>query len=225
MENNKEILEMIKNNDIRGYELLRDIKLFCPIRFVNQIVKDKFGNISTSKDNKVIFGMIHDGNKSYYLAYTDQEKAKGIPHELMVMYLHDYYKLFCQDDCKASGIVINLNSDNIIIDKQMVAQLGYKAINEKINISNLNVYPSDVIEVIKEFGKRNRDLKECYLLNYIKNDNLHFRFIIAGIKPNKLIRQLNDLIVDKIKNIPYDITIKNEENASLCMQNILVDKT
>ncbi len=224
MENNKEMLELIKNNDIRGYELLKKVKLFCPIRFVDKIVKDKFGNVSTSKDNKVIFGMINDGDKSYYLAYSDQEKAKGIPHELLVMYMHDYYKLFCQDDCKASGIILNLNSDNIIIDRHMVAQIGYKAPDDKINMTNLNIYPADTIDLIKEFAKKNRDLKECYLLNYAKDDNLYFRFIIAGIKPNKLSRQLKTLLGDKIKNIPYDILIKDEENSTYCKQNILVDK-
>lgn len=224
MEKNEEMIEKLKANDQKGLEMLKSAKLLCPIKFTNNITKDKFGNIQTEKENGIIFGMINDHEKSYYLAYTDYKKAEGMPYELLIMNLHDYYRLFCQDECKASGVVVNLNSDNIIIDKAMVAALGYKETIAVTPLSRLNIYPQDAIEAIKKFAKTNRDLRSCYLLNYAKDDILHFCFIIDGIKPNKLIKLLNLQIKDKVKNIPYEIVPKTADNEQFCTQNILEDE-
>ncbi len=224
MNKNDEMIEKIKANDKNGLEMLKTAKLLCPIKFTDKIVKDKFGNIQISKESNLIFGMVNDQEKSYYLAYTAYAKAAGIPYELLIMNLHDYYQLFCQDECKASGIVINLNSDNILIDKAMVAALGYKEPASATSLSKLNIYPQDAIEAIKQFAKKNHDLKGCYLLNYVKNDILHFCIIVDGIKPNKLIRLLNSLIKDKVKNIPFEIVPKNAENEQFCTQNILEEE-
>lgn len=221
MEKNEEMMEKLKANDMNGLEMLKTARLLCPIKFTGKIIKDKFGNIQTSKENNIIFGMINDHEKSYYLAYTDHKKAKGVPYELLIMSLHDYYRLFCQDECRASGIVINLNSDNIIIDKAMIAALGYREQAQTTPLSKLNIYPQAAIETIKKFAKENRDLKSCYLLNYAKDDVLHFCFIIEGIKPNKLIRNLKLSLKDKLKDIPYEIVAKCAENARYCTQNIL----
>ena len=218
--NSDDLIELFKNNDIKVLERLPYAKLLCPISFDNKILKDKMGNIKVAANNNIHFKMVNNDIGTYFLAYTSYEKNSD-PDEMIVMNLHDYYQLFCMDGCKALGIVINLNSDNILLDKEMVIKLGYRQVDKAVNYFEPEIYPSNIIEKIEEYAIKHRDLKECYFKNYLKDDKIAFALIIKGINPNKIIRELNTMIKPLVKNMDISIVVKNEENEDACIKNLI----
>ncbi|MCI5773670.1 MAG: SseB family protein [Erysipelotrichaceae bacterium] len=225
MKKSEEMILKFKQDDIDAYRLLQECQLLCPVQFSKGMQQDENGNYQIDKNSQLRLGMIDNDHKSYYLAYTDYNKAQDIQKTLLVFNLHDYYQLFCQDDCFAQGIVLNLNSDNIIIDKAMVATFGHKASNKQTALSPLNIYPHDAIEAIRKYANSNRDLKACYLLNNVQDDILHFCFIVDGLKFNKIKRALHKILQDKLKNIPFVIVSKDDSNLKYCKQDILKEQT
>lgn len=205
-------------------------QLLSPCDFALNVKPNDDGMVKNIHPSQIKFYLINtkDG-KSFFPLYTDISEAKkiklkqnGDEPKYVVRKLIDFDKLFIDPNNKASGVVINPGSDNIIFPKQLIGVLAGRIKPQQktvpggspVNVvySEPAVYPTKMVNDIHEFCLTENNINRVWLKQKTVSGQISFLLIVDSENDDQaLLNKLVEIAIPNAKDIPVETTFYNEQ--------------
>ena len=189
-------MEVLKEKKDKNSEM-KFISELSRARFISPAiieVKDENGEyklaetdgISDPENTRIHFMMLtQNTGKKFLPAFTDMDEVRKWRKEenlqTVVTTFDNHMEMILKDDDGPSGFVINPFGSNMIMPRELLAQLkeaADKHRDEKIMIGDPRDYPEDLVGVLSDFFEENGTVEKAYILMMKRGEQESYLLII-----------------------------------------------
>ena len=191
--NNKEDIKKIMNDLI--YEIVFNTGFLSPVNLSKPPVYDASGELILAPDTEFIFTMLDNGKgERFFPLFTESEELakweqSEAPYTIQMDF--DRYASMLERNISHAGIVINPFSDNLLVNRQIVAKwYEKKQIMQKGHAQHiitpdseyafftLDPYPTQMADKLRETAKNMSGVKKLWLRGVTLNGSDDFLLIV-----------------------------------------------
>ena len=183
----KEIRRGHKKEGLFWEEIFK-AKFLCPINV-------EIGETSQREKQKIVLGeetiialMSIDNEKSehFLMAFTDWDELRkwrqSNEQQTLILTFEDYQQIIIENDSQYQGMVINPFGENMVLDRQIIAntkkneQIIQKG--ESIMLGIPKEYPIDMVNVLKKHFEKMQNVEKAYLFWMIHGKESSYLLVI-----------------------------------------------
>lgn len=188
----KEIKQGYKKEELFWKEMF-EAKFLCPVNM-------KFGSTSRKENQKIVVGegssinLFSIDNKQgehFLMAFTDWMELKkwkqSHDQQTLILSYEDYQGIILKNDSVYQGMVINPFGENIILDRQTLAntrkneQIIQKG--ESVMLGIPKEYPTDMVNRLKGYFAKMQNVEKAYLLWMVRGKESSYLLVLDSIIP------------------------------------------
>lgn len=175
-------------------EIIMNAHFLSYVNFSEPLKVKENGESVFEKDSKINFNMLStNDNKVYFPAFTDWEELGkwGTPEkmETLILNFDDYVRMVLENE-ETEGLVINPFGNSYIFSREWLKEL--KAMKEerlqikkvkfekntKVLLSEPEVYPTEMLEAIKDCCKNLKSIKNIWLLLMLREKEKSWLLVV-----------------------------------------------
>lgn len=165
-------------------ELIHHAELYLPVK-----------QAKDGEDTRIAFAVVNDGQKHHYYAlFTSRERAQAWRESEQEFAVVNFPKLasMCMGDPRISGVVINANTENLILGRKLLSDanrmlqaelMGQKAVPaaEPVMFREPSGEYTEMLEAVREYIREDRNISAAYLREAEIGGELCYVFIVNHI--------------------------------------------
>ncbi len=198
------------------FKELSQARFLCPAKIdLKNSPQDEEGNVIAQGGSRISLISISDNSgKNYLLAFTDWKELekwnKFKRQQALILPYEDYQGIILENSVSYEGVVINPYSDNVVLNKEMIKNLGSQNIKvekgESVMIGLPKDYPTKMVEMLKSYFKEAKVVNEAYLLWMARGKDLSYLLVLdSEIPPQKLYPKVGELCQPYLKDKSLDM--------------------
>lgn len=208
-------------------------KMFAEAKKARFLVPVMLSNVNNQLQTRFVLVNTQDG-KSYFPAFTDEEEAKKLDikdqkeRQYIVRNLKEFELLFKDPNNKATGIVINPMSANIVFPKELIKQLNEtKDITAKEQASMANgaipagtqvrfeeprIYPTKLVSEVYEACRNMPEVSRVWFKQMMAGFTVNFALIVeADPFSEELAQKIRETAIPYAKDVPVVVLKYTEQ--------------
>ncbi len=207
-------------------EALKKAHLLSPTSF--EETRDANGRVHVKPDQIKFFLVNMNNGKTFYPVFTSFEKAKAIQFgpdkpKYIVRTMKDLGLMLSPKDGKAEGVIINPNSDDIVIPKNLVllvagmTQKPEQQQKPKQNnvvkpvYSEPRVYPTKMVTAVYDAVSELEDVKRVWLKQKLVGPVIEFLFVVeSGSNQDEITNVIKEVATPLSKGVGIDVMFYND---------------
>lgn len=195
-------------------------KFLCPVNM-------EFGNTSQKENQKIVLGegssiallSIDNNQREHFLmAFTDWTELKkwkqNHDQQTLILSYEDYQGIITQNDSPYQGMVINPFGENIVLDRQILAntrkseQVIQKG--ESVMLGIPKDYPTDMVNKLKEYFTKMQNVEKAYLFWMVRGKESGYLLVIDSlVSPQQLFPIIGQICQPFLKEKLLDMVLAN----------------
>ncbi len=215
----KEIKQGNKKEELFWEEIFK-AKFLCPINM-------EIGKTSQKENHKIVLGegtsiallsIDNEQSEHFLMAFTDWDELKkwkqNHDQQTLVLSYEDYQGIIIKNDSAYQGMVINPFGENIVLDRQMLAntrkneQIIQKG--ESVMVGIPKEYPTDIVNKLKEYFEKMQNVEKAYLLWMVRGKESSYLLVLdSKVSPQQLFPLIGQICQPFLKGKLLDIVLAN----------------
>ncbi len=218
-------IHLLKKNQIKDQEFfaaLYQARLLCPIEVDSKnLHKNGHGRVVLNEDVAVSLVSLSDSSgRKCLVGFTDRNELgkwpEGKQHQTIIYTYDEYKKLIMAERSPYQGVVINPFSDNVFLPKKVFSNGQPDAVTmhgkETLMIGLPKEYPAIMVEKLKEYFKKTKQVELAYLLWKADSQGTGYLLVLGmKVSPDKLFPQVGEICRPFLKDITLDMLPLNTE--------------
>lgn len=200
---NPELLNLIKgikhnkaDENLFWQELFK-AKFLCPVKMEikNTIPKKNEKIVLEEKTDISLLSIDNSNGEHFLMAFTDWKELRkwngDANQKALVLTYEEYQNILSNNNSPYQGIVINPFGENLALNKQLLLnnKQSTQTIKkgESVMLGIPREYPTDMVNMLKDYFKSNQCVERAYLLWMVRGDEGSYLLILdSKISPQKL---------------------------------------
>lgn len=215
----KEIKKGNKEEELFWEEIFK-AKFLCPVNM-------EIGKTTQKENHKIVLGegtsialasINNEQSEHFLMAFTDWDELKKWKQhsnqQTLVLSYEDYQGIILKNDSVYQGMVINPFGENIVLDRQMLANTKKNGHiiqkGESVMIGIPKEYPADMVNKLKEYFAKMQNVDKAYLLWMIRGKESSYLLVLdSPMSPQQLFPLIGRICKPFLKGKLLDMVLAN----------------
>ncbi len=186
----------------------------------------KFFLVNT-KDGRTFFPAFTDVDKSTKIQFVKDTKATEV-----VRTMQDFEMLMSQPGNKASGIVINPGTDDIIVPRAMIARLCGKEVVAptpapnpippapvQVTFTEPSIYPTRMINAVYDRCCQVPEISRVWLKQKMAGKEVSFFFVVeSDVQEERVLNEIREVSVPLARDVKVEVVFTTEQIQKLVIK-------
>lgn len=209
-----------EGNEELFWEEIVKANFLCPINM-------EIEKTSQGENHKTVLGegsriallsIGNEQNEHFLMAFTDWDELKKWKqnHEqrTLILSYEDYQGIIIKNESAYQGMVINPFGENIVLDRQILANtMKNKQIvpkGESVMLGIPKEYPTDMVNKLKEYFGKMQNVEKAYLLWMVRGKESSYLLVLdSKISPQQLFPLVGQVCQPFLKEKLLDVVLAN----------------